>query len=85
VCWSHPVLPVWIYPDVASAAGTASAALADDTGDPIVYGNIHYMIANRTLVGFLAAIWLDEGDIDVVFLRIHHHIITAVEFPRPAS
>ena len=66
---------------MASAAGTASAALAYDTGDPIVYGNIHYMIANRTLVGFLAAIWLDEGDIHGVFLSIHRHMITAVEFP----
>lgn len=69
---------------MAGAAGTASAALADDTGDPIVYGNIHHMIADWTLVGFRAAIGLDKGDIDVVVLRVHHHIITAVEFPRPA-
>ena len=69
---------------MAGAAGTASAALADDTGDPIVYGDVHHMIPDRTLVGFRAAIGLDKGDIDVVVLRVHHHIITAVEFPRPA-
>ena len=81
----HSILPVHIDPDMAGAACTAAATLADDAGHPIVDSNIHHMIAYRALIGLFTPVGLDEGDTDGVFLRIHPHIITAVEFPWPAG
>jgi hypothetical protein len=70
---------------MTGAACTAATALTDDTGHTIVDRNIHYMIAYGPLIRFLAPVGLDKGDIDDVFLCIHHHIITAVEFAWPAG
>ena len=81
VCGLYSVLPVHIKPDMTGAACTAAAALADDTGHSIVDSDIHHMIAYRALIGFLTSVGLDKGDMDDVFLCIHRHIITAVEFP----
>lgn len=77
----HTILPALVYPDVTCAAGTAPTALTDDPGNSIIDGNIHHMIAYGPLVGFLAPVGLNKGDIHGVFLSIHRNMITAVEFP----
>lgn len=62
----HPLLPLFMHPDMTSAAGTATTALADDAHDTVVHRYIHHMIANGALMGFTAAVGLHEGDTDGV-------------------
>ena len=55
-----------MYPDMTSAAGTSTTALADDAHNTVVHRYIHHMIANRALMRFTAAVGLHEGDTDGV-------------------
>jgi phosphopantetheine adenylyltransferase/dephospho-CoA kinase len=61
---------------VAGATSAAAPALADDTGDSVVDGDIHHVVTDGAIVCFAAAIGLHEGNAHGVLSCIHARIIS---------
>ena len=75
------LLPLWVNPDMAGAAGTTTSALPNNPADAVIYRYVHHMIPQGPRIGFSTTVRLHKGDGDFVGFQTHHHIILAVEFP----
>ena len=73
--------PLWVNPDMASTAGTATSALPNNPVYAVIYRHVHHMVALDPQIGFSTAVRLHKGDSDFIGFEPHRHIILAVEFP----
>ena len=73
--------PLWVNPNMAGTAGTATSALPNNPVYAVIYRHVHHMFALDPRIGFSTAVGLHKGDRDFVGFETHSRMILAVEFP----